>query len=298
MGKGGKYIFVVYIYLDTLQEYVALEQATTQNPLALAEADLKMMLAANTHIGQKKSTPHVMRYVWRRRINDGVYIINLGMTWEKILLAARVIVAIENAEDVVAISSRQFGQRAVFKFAQQIGCSYIGGRYTPGTFSNYTTRTFTEPRLLIVTDPRADYQAVKEATYVNVPIVALVDTDTPMNNIDLAIPCNNKAKHSIALVYWLLAREVLRMRLSIPRDQPWKIVVDLFMHRDVDAPVKKEESEAVQEIDEPQKFGIEQSGFASSSSTWSAAAPAASWDESAGPPAASSWNEEEPETEN
>lgn len=86
------------------------------------------------------------------------YILNLGKTWEKLVLAARVIVAIENPKDVIAISARPYGQRAVLKFAQYTGAQSIAGRFTPGTFTNQITKQFREPRLLVVTDPRTDSQ--------------------------------------------------------------------------------------------------------------------------------------------
>jgi small subunit ribosomal protein SAe len=212
------------------------------NPLALKEEDIKLMLAANVHIGTKNANSNMARYVWRRR-RDGVHIINLGMTWEKLMLAARVIVAIENPEDIIAISARPYGQRAVFKFAQHTGAQYIGGRYTPGTFSNQDSRDFKEPRLLLVTDPLTDHQPVKEASYVNVPTIAFCDSDAPTHFVDIVIPGNNKGKASIALLYWLLAREVLRMRATIPRNEPWGVMVDLFMHREADEVEKKADEE-------------------------------------------------------
>src|SRR5262245_20512772 len=95
----------------------------------------------------------------------GIHIINIGKTWEKLVFAARIIAAVENPNDIVAISARPYGHRAVLKFAANTGAQAIAGRFTPGSFTNYITRSFKEPRLIIVTDPRVDHQAIREASY-------------------------------------------------------------------------------------------------------------------------------------
>jgi len=194
----------------------------------LKQEDLKLMLAAKVHHGTRNVDPNVERYCWNRK-QGGLYLLNLGKTWEKLILAARIIVAIENPADVIVVSARTFGQRAVFKYAQYTGASYIGGRYTPGTFTNQSQKKFMEPRLLIVTDPLTDHQPLKESSYVNIPTIAFCNSDAPLRYVDVGIPCNNKNKLSIALMYYLLAREVLRMRRG---SKPLDVMVDLFMYRE------------------------------------------------------------------
>merc|ERR1719242_1882547 len=209
------------------------------------------MILADTHLSAQKCEPGMSTYVYGKADVGvepnlvGCCVIDIQKTWDKIVLAARVLAAAEDPSSIYCVGQRVYAQRAIIKFAQAIGATAAPGRFTPGQFTNQVTQQFVEPRILVVADPRTDSQAVKESSYVNIPVIAL--------------PGNNRSKESLGLLYWMLAREVLRIKSDIPRQHAWEVKVDLFIHKD---PEEIDEAEKQAAEAEEAEFYENDEGFA------------------------------------
>jgi len=178
---------------------------------------LEEYLAAGLHIGTQQKTHDMEKYIFRIR-SDGLYVLDISKTNDRIMDAAKFL-AKYDPEDILVVATRQYGQAPVKKFGEVTGCKSIPGRFIPGTLTNPNYSKFIEPKVIVVTDPRSDSQAIIESKQIGVPVVALCDTENLLSTVDLAIPVNNKGRKAIALVYWLLARQMLREKEIIGEDE-------------------------------------------------------------------------------
>ncbi|NJF25349.1 30S ribosomal protein S2 [Thermococcus sp. Bubb.Bath] len=190
---------------------------------------LDQYLAAGVHIGTQQKTQDMRKFIYRVR-QDGLYVLDVRKTDERLRVAGKFLARFD-PESVLAVSVRLYGQKPVKKFGEVTGARTIPGRFLPGTMTNPQVKNFIEPDVLVVTDPRADHQALKEAVEIGIPIVALVDTENFLSYVDLAIPTNNKGRKALALIYWILAREVLYNREEIESREDFKIPVEDFEMR-------------------------------------------------------------------
>jgi small subunit ribosomal protein S2 len=179
---------------------------------------LDKYLAAGLHIGTQQKTKDMERYIYRVRA-DGLYVLDVRKTNDRILSAAKFL-AKYDPDDILVVSTRQYGQAPVRKFAEVTGVKAIPGRFIPGTLTNPQYAKFIEPKILVVTDPRSDSQAIIEAKQIGIPVLALCDTENLLGNVDIVVPVNNKGRKAIALVYWLMAQEMIREKGTIgPEDE-------------------------------------------------------------------------------
>ncbi|HID73230.1 TPA: 30S ribosomal protein S2 [Candidatus Micrarchaeota archaeon] len=153
---------------------------------------LDQYLASGVHIGTHICTKHMREFVYRVR-PDGLYVLDVRKIDERIRIAAKFISRYE-PQKIVATAVRQYGQQPVEKYCSLTGCKPITGRIIPGIFTNPRLEWYLEPELVIVTDPRADSQALQEAAEMGIPVVAFVDTDNKTEFVDMIIPANNKGR--------------------------------------------------------------------------------------------------------
>jgi small subunit ribosomal protein S2 len=178
---------------------------------------LDRYLAAGLHIGTQQKTKDMERYIYRVRA-DGLYVLDVRKTNDRIISAAKFLAKFD-PDDILVVSTRQYGQAPVKRFGEISGAKTIPGRFIPGTLTNPAYNKFIEPKVLVVTDPRSDSQAIIEAKQMGLPVVALCDTENLLGNVDIVVPVNNKGRKAIALVYWLLARQMLREKGILKEDQ-------------------------------------------------------------------------------
>ncbi len=184
------------------------------------------LLSAGIHIGTRTKTKDMDTFIYRVR-PDGLFVLDVKKTDERIRTAAKFLARFEPPK-ITAVAARLYGSDPVRKFCEVTGANPVIGRFIPGMLSNPLYPSRIEPSILIVSDPKADVQAVKEASSIGIPVIALCSTDNDFSDVDLVIPTNNKGRRALAVIYWLLARQILRERGEIPPDGDISQTIDDF----------------------------------------------------------------------
>ena len=167
-------------------------------------------LTSGVHIGTQQKSASMRRFVYKVRF-DGLHVLDVRETDRRIRFAAKFLARLP-ADRILAVSQRQYGQKPVRIFSKTVGAVSFAERFVPGCLTNPNLPEYFEPKVLLVTDPATDQQALSEAVSIGIPVVGLCDVNNETRDVDLVIPANNKGRVALATIYWLLAREVLRAR--------------------------------------------------------------------------------------
>jgi small subunit ribosomal protein S2 len=185
-----------------------------------------LYLTSGVHIGTQQKSASMRKFIHKVRY-DGLYVLDLKETDRRIRLAAKLLNRFPPGQ-VLAVSQRQYGQKPVRIFARMVGAITFSERFVPGSLTNPELKEFVEPKALLVTDPATDMQALSEAMNVGIPVVGFCDVNNETRNVDLVIPANNKGRASLALLYWLLTRELLREQGKLTPEAPFTMTVEDF----------------------------------------------------------------------
>lgn len=183
-------------------------------------------LKAGIHIGTKFRTTYMAKFIYKIR-PDGLSVLNLDLIDSRIKMAGNFLSRYE-PKDVIIVSRRENGWKPLKGFEKATGCRTISGRYPPGILTNICLKDYTEAKILVVVDAWPDRNAMKDALQAGMPIIALCDTNNQANDVDLVVPCNNKGKKSLGLLFWILAREYLKKRGTIKTDDEFKWPLEDF----------------------------------------------------------------------
>ena len=188
--------------------------------------DSNEYLKSGIHIGTKFKTKYMADFIYKTR-PDGLSVLNLKRIDERLTIAINFLSQYEPNE-ILVVSRRENAWKALKQLNKHTGIKVITGRYPPGILTNINLKTFNEPKVLFVCDPWTDKNAVNDAIKIGIVVVGLCDTNNQSNNVDLVVPCNNKGKKSVGLVFYLLAREYLRKKGMLRGDEEFKATVEDF----------------------------------------------------------------------
>ena len=198
------------------------DQETKENILT----DTKLYLKSGIHIGTKFRTKYMAKFIYKTR-PDGLSVLNLQKIDERLRILSSFL-AQYDPEDILVVCRRENGWKSLKAFGTSTGIKVFAGRYPPGILTNPNLDTFIETKLIMVVDTWADRNAINDALNIGIPVIALCDTNNQANNIDFVMPCNNKGKKSLGLVFYLLAREFLIKKGKITSEEQMPLKLEDF----------------------------------------------------------------------
>ncbi len=184
------------------------------------------ILSTGIRVGTAVKTKFMIPFITKAS-PEGLYLLDLDITLAKIQTATKFINSV-NIQDVIVCSGREYANTPIEKFCELTGAIKKLGRFMPGTLTNPSLPYYIEPKLVLISDPQVDEQAITEATNAGIPVIGISNTDNVTSKVDLVIPANNRGSKALATVYWLLARGILMNKGDLKEDEPMKYEIDDF----------------------------------------------------------------------
>ena len=186
----------------------------------------KKILSTGIRVGTQVKTKFMKPFITKAS-PEGLYMLDLDITLEKIQTAAKFINRL-GTDKLIVCSARQYANTPIEKFCEVLGSKKLLGRFMPGTLTNPSLPYYIEPKLVLISDPQVDEQAVMEATNAGIPVIGIANTDNLTSKLDLIIPANNRGRKALATVYWLLVRQILIEKGELKEDEQMKYEIDDF----------------------------------------------------------------------
>ena len=186
----------------------------------------KMILSTGIRVGTNVKTKFMAPFITKAS-PEGLYMLDLDITIEKIKTAAKFINRL-GTDNLIVCSGRQYAETPIEKFCEMLGAKQLLGRFMPGTLTNPSLPYHIEPKLVFISDPQVDEQAIIEATNAGIPTIGIANTDNLTSNLDVIIPANNRGRKALATVYWLLVRQILIEKGELKENESMKYEIDDF----------------------------------------------------------------------
>ena len=186
----------------------------------------KKIISTGIRVGTQVKTKFMKPFI-ATSSPEGIYMLDLDITLEKIKTAAKFINRI-GTDNLIVCTGRRYAETPIEKFCEMLDAKKLLGRFMPGTLTNPSLPYYIEPKLILISDPQVDQQAITEATNAGIPVIGIANTDNITSKLDVIIPANNRGRKALATVYWLLVRQILIERGELKENEPMKYEIDDF----------------------------------------------------------------------
>ena len=186
----------------------------------------KLIERSGLRVGTNVKTKFMKSFI-TKTTDEGLYMLDGDMTLEKIMTSAKFINRV-GAENIIVCSGRQYAGIPVEQFCEMTGAKHHLGRFMPGTLTNPSLPYYIEPKIVFISDPEVDEQALIEATNAGIPVIGLSNTENITSKLDIIIPANNRGRRALATMYWLLVRQILIEKGELKENESMKKEIEDF----------------------------------------------------------------------